>query len=78
MSDQAKCKSCGAPVIWAKTAAGRLAPYDAAASRDVPKGYRIVAGVSEYVKDNTGTMFPLEPLHTSHFATCPNAARHRK
>ena len=40
------CRSCGAPMIWTVTAAGKR--------------------------------MPLNPDGTSHFASCPNAAEHRK
>lgn len=45
-SEASRCRSCGAPVEWRMTAAGKRSPYD-------------LDG-------------------TSHFATCPDAARWRR
>jgi hypothetical protein len=60
-----KCKSCGAEIVWVKTASGALMPVDAK-----PKSMVIVT--EAYM---TGQVVM---AHTSHFATCPNANSHRK
>lgn len=75
MSEQAKCRSCGAAIIWAKTEAGKSAPFDAEPAPD-----------GNVILERTGTAFvvPEEErskfsnLHKNHFATCPNAKTHRK
>lgn len=65
-----KCTSCGADIIWTVTAAGKRMPVDAK-----PTGKAVVL--------RTNNIDPLTPLSrvvdafVSHFATCPNAARHR-
>ena len=64
--NDATCKGCGKPIIWAEMAAGRRAPFDAKAGtilledKDGTKGARYVRG------------------HVSHFATCPKADEFRK
>lgn len=70
-----KCRSCNAEIVWAKNEkTGKLAPLDAEPSADGnirlgPDGtYEIV--VPSYR--------PRTNLHTSHFATCPGAGKHRK
>lgn len=66
----ARCSSCGAEIIFAKTAAGKPAPFNAATvkvtvlTRDLLDEELVVAGEAEG--------------HVSHFATCPSAAAHRK
>lgn len=54
-----KCKSCGAPIAWLRTEAGRSMPTDASS----------VSATDE-------TFDPKK--HKSHFATCPNANKHRR
>jgi hypothetical protein len=76
-----KCKSCGAAIIWATTQSGKLMPLDAAPD---PKGN---LAVQRYDKAIPATLVVPRsemtevlglPTHKSHFATCPNAAAHRK
>lgn len=75
-----RCKSCGAEIIWIKTAAGKSMPCDAKKisfrvdlQGDLvllcPNG-RVARGVFDPGSDKIG--------YTSHFATCPNATRHRQ
>lgn len=65
----ATCSSCGAEIIWTVTAAGKRMPVDAKPEKRVA------------IRPNDSD--PLTPLSrvvdvfVSHFATCPNAARHR-
>lgn len=75
MPVQATCSSCGASIIWVKTAAGRSMPIDLVpcddgnvvvedgTARTLRKGVEPPANVSKF---------------KSHFATCPNAASHRR
>jgi hypothetical protein len=68
----ARCKSCGAPVLWARTEAGKSMPVDAAPNE---RGNLIVDGAACRV----ATLFdPLGERYTSHFATCPDGPSHRK
>jgi hypothetical protein len=64
------CRSCGAPIIFAQTDGGKTIPVDAAPQKrvvlrpvDLPNEPPVAQVVDTYV---------------SHFATCPNAAQHRK
>lgn len=74
MSEPAKCRSCGAAIIWAETPAGKKMPMDAEPAVD---GDWFFQGdkVFKHLKiDET----PAPPLHKSHFSSCQNAAQHRK
>lgn len=72
------CRSCGAEIQWAQTEAGKKMPLDA---HEVAGGNVVVitrvAGdygmtpVVRYVKNGEGN-------RVSHFATCENAAEHRR
>lgn len=80
----AKCKSCGAEIIWLKTAAGRNMPVDA----EEVYFYADKDGKELFVTDNGVVVrgVQAEPNtiphprigYVSHFATCPNADTHRK
>jgi hypothetical protein len=74
-----ECKSCGAPLIWAKTIKGHSLPLDAQPS---PKGNVIVTedGTAMVYRDPSAIAprYANEPRYVSHFATCPNAETHRK
>lgn len=76
----AKCKSCGAEIIWIKTRNGKAMPCDA---EPVPYresfsgGMKLVTKAGDVVPghyDGTSKDFAF----ISHFATCPNANRHRR
>lgn len=69
------CRSCGADVIWAKTPAGKSIPLDPGARRyggniDLVEGVALVIPKDE--RAGAGM------LYVSHFATCVNAAKHRR
>ncbi len=78
--EAAKCRSCQAPILWVHSAVtGALMPVDAV---PVSEGGNIVI-VDDKAHVLKGDLFeelmPLEtPKYKSHFATCPNAAKHRK
>ena len=61
-----KCKSCGAEIVWAKTANGRAVPMDPPEKRYVLK------------QKFNGDHVEIEETWLSHFATCPDSALHRK
>jgi hypothetical protein len=70
-----KCKSCAAPIRWAKTGAGKHMPLD----YDEHEGGNVF-----FFKDGTcyvGKQDDPTPVdatrHYSHFSTCPSADRHR-
>lgn len=73
----ASCRSCGEPIIWAEFESGKKCPFDAEPSQagewalneayDPPKATRLRR------TEGSG-----EEGYTSHFATCPDAATHRR
>lgn len=79
----ARCGSCGEPIIWATTHAGRNMPLDARPSPEPTnlRAWRDPSGTLQ-VRDSDGigsTEAPPDAQYaTSHFATCPNADAHRK
>lgn len=83
MRPSGNCKSCGAPVRWAITAAtGARMPLDVEAVDDGN------LGVVEWQSDGHRLATPIVAVnpttaltrfrYTSHFATCPNANDHRR
>jgi len=64
------CKSCGAEIIWAKTQKGKAIPLD-------PKPEKRVV-----LEHPDGPMFDavatVVDTYVSHFATCPDADKHRR
>jgi hypothetical protein len=65
--DESRCKSCGAEILWARTSAGKRVPLDAKPQRLFVRGVGLEGG---------GVV--LRSCFTSHFATCPDAAQHRR
>ena len=77
-----KCKSCGAEIIWIKSARGKMMPCNPQKIRyrnAYPMGNTklLVTPEGEIV---TGTIDPSSDTYgyESHFATCPAASRFRK
>lgn len=73
----AKCRSCRADIRWIKTRPhGRLMPIDQAPG---PDG-NITLDADGYGVIQNGDLFDPQTgdRYQSHFATCPNAAAHRK
>lgn len=73
----AKCKTCGAPILWTKTKAGKPMPVDA---ESVPDGnvYVVRVGVALHSFSKADVGLQQATRHTSHFATCADAAERRK
>lgn len=74
MSAAGTCRSCGAPIVWARyLKTGRSAPLDA--TPDVAGNLSVEDGVYSICPD------PKHCIHaehyTTHFRTCPNARAHR-
>lgn len=80
------CKSCKRPIMWAATLPrGRMMPLDLYPdpAGNVALFYRVssfsnaaatvLGGQELMMAHQIGVL-----LHTSHFATCPHAAEHRK
>jgi len=64
------CRSCGAPIEWAITVNGRRIPLDLGEHEG--GNLEVRAGVAY-------NLLPPPPrARRAHFATCPNADRHRK
>ncbi len=73
---QLTCRSCGAPITFALTPKRRRIPLDVAPSPDGNLELKLIAG-EQYaftVQPGSGS----SPLYKSHFATCPQAAQHRR
>jgi hypothetical protein len=71
-----KCKTCHAPVIWAKTEAGKWMPLD----YDEHEGgnvFLFLNGKCKLGRQEDATP-QFATRHFSHFATCPDAAKHRQ
>jgi hypothetical protein len=71
------CRTCGASIVWAKTPTGKSMPVDfePASGGNVildegPEGLLAVLCHESAVVD--------KPRHKAHFATCPQAAEHRR
>lgn len=64
-----KCASCGARIVWMLTSARRRMPIDAD-----------TVEFDELTTDEATCLplFDAELGHVSHFATCPNASKHRR
>ena len=84
----AACRSCEAPIIFALTAKGHRMPLDAEVVHWDPDGVD-ERGLFALV-ENDGVLRAVSsasadapkwtdaPRHRSHFATCPNASKHRR
>ena len=81
MRANGRCKSCQAQIRWAKTVTGKSMPIDPLAADN---GNIWVVQFSDgnpivEVAATPDAVPAAEALrYTSHFATCPNAADHRK
>lgn len=67
------CRSCGAAILWAVTPAGKRMPVDAQPTKRI--------SLDSYGVKTFGDLAPVANVvdtYTSHFATCPSAAQHRK
>lgn len=74
-----ECRSCGAEILWVTTTNGKRMPVDREPSdrgnvdiTDLSQARYLRQGQVELAREAN------LPLHLSHFATCPNAARHRR
>ena len=78
----ARCRSCDAKIRWARTSSGKAMPLD---PEPTPEGniQLCIVGGEEIAAvlgagDRAAAQLEQIPLYVSHFATCPNAAEHRK
>lgn len=76
-----KCRSCGAPIRWAFTAAGKRIPLDPEpyeAGNVWVDHYESGMPVVNVAADRRGVPSAEALVYVSHFVTCPNAAQHRR
>lgn len=98
--DTQRCRSCGAPIIWAVTASGKQMPLDPGFLDVVPLSdsngdpeitgrgsrHRYLVGFDIDARSVSGHALPPDvrpelprvKVRQSHFASCPNADKHRK
>jgi hypothetical protein len=75
----ARCRSCGERILWAETVKGRRIPIDVQPAHDgnirlEPQGQHappLAIVLTGQIENNTQRW-------RSHFASCPNAAQHRR
>ena len=72
------CKSCGAKIVWIKTQNGRSMPCNEEQVEYHTKDGEVVRG--NIIKDGGSALVPIVDGigYVSHFATCPNADKHRR
>jgi hypothetical protein len=75
MSEQAKCSSCGAAILWLITENGKRMCVDAEPST-LGTIINNSDGTCRTVKKDEQGMFD-GTRHVTHWATCPNAKQHR-
>jgi hypothetical protein len=73
----AKCNSCGAEIVWAKTLSGKAIPINA---HPVDDGNIAIdhEGTAIIMTEGEASCATMLVRYKAHFATCPNAAQHRK
>ena len=71
----ARCKTCDAPLIWARFAESNK-PVPLAAEPD-PNGRTVFVGAGIVRVRGKNEPAPAGRSYTSHFATCPDADQHR-
>lgn len=78
MPERANCGSCGAPVLWVRSAA--TSALMALNAEPVAGGdIALVEGLSHQIRgDLFETMFPPAPRYRQHAETCPALAKHRQ
>lgn len=69
------CRSCGAPIRWAKTEAGKAMPLDETPAAD---GNVIIVGGIARVLAKGALVQPGIDRYVAHWATCPTAFEHRR
>ena len=75
------CRSCGARIYWAETAAGKIIPID---EKPVDDGNVILTWseramlLKAHVLKSDDVVAPERNRYVTHFTTCPNAKQHRR
>ena len=76
VANESKCKSCGAPLLWARTRWGNTIPLDALPH---PAGnVRLHRDGTAEVLGPSGRLDAKGPLYRSHYVSCPDAEKHRR
>ncbi len=72
--ERATCKSCGAQILWVRTARGLAVPLDAEPQADG------IIDIHQGLVIDVPTDMPQSgrPLYRSHFSSCPDAAKYRR
>lgn len=73
LSQRRRCKSCGAPIIWASTATGAAMPVDP----DPIGGGNLQLTRRGDESVTAAVVRPGEGTHRSHYASCPHADQWR-
>ena len=76
--ETAPCGSCKRPVIWTLTDRDKRMPVDATPSTAGSVALSMLDGQVRSRVVEVKLRFGRRDLHTSHFATCPDAAKHRR
>lgn len=77
--DRAECRSCQAPIFWVRTAAtDSLMPLDWLATVNGNVAIDDNGKANIIRRDLYTDQSVIGDRYTSHFATCPNAAKHRR
>lgn len=71
------CRSCGRPIVWARTSAGKSMPLD---PEPTDRGTLVVALTEDILHaavvkgpQRDGMRAAHKPLYLPHFTTCPHA-----
>lgn len=59
------CRSCGAPIVWAKSATGKSIPLERDSVPELDRHKAVIA-------------FDPAAGHIAHFSSCPDAGKFRK
>lgn len=70
-----RCRSCDAPIRWARTEAGKSMPLD---PNPVPDGNVVLLDDDRVHVLHADESADGAPTYVSHFATCPKAKDHRR
>ena len=73
-----RCKSCGAEILWIKMKSGKAMPVNPERYRFCKVGETTETFVNELGETVKGVPPVIMTGYISHFATCPNADKHRK
>lgn len=83
----ARCRGCGAEILWALNGSGKREPVDAEpiANGNIEIEETLVDGegrrtplIRHLKKGEIDTLFEPPPRYVSHFSSCPQAAKHRR